>query len=431
MFKFLITKKGSASLLRLLVVCHLFFIDSVINTTAQNTSRPRTYVSSRDSLLTNNLGQESLRIGDCEQAIIYYKKLAAAIDTTSEEHLENANVLNYLGTAHFCNNDSEMALKYFLQALSLRLKTTDSMAIANSYSNVGLAHSSMNDHSKALTFHNKSLELFSLKFSKHGIANELNNIGEIHYYLGNTDLAEDFFYRSIQLANELNSADIMLDNKFDLARNFAAKKEFEKAFNESQYSYLLLDSLSKRDALVYARALSNYETAEKDLENKFLETQNKLDQEKTKSLEYRDYIIMSSLLFFVILMLIVFLGYRKRKSQETTVMLKELELLRAQTIIHNRADEFEEPEKLAIHKQVIDNYSEGKLNPSDWKTLEIIYINPTITNNELALAVHLSESGLRSSIKKMYRLFHIDKPSSNKRLSLVIKITTIINEQNS
>lgn len=61
-----------------------------------------------------------------------------------------------------------------------------------------------------------------------------------------------------------------------------------------------------------------------------------------------------------------------------------------------------------------------KLNKTQIAILTIIYNYPTIGNDELAEQIHISKEGLRSSLRKLYDLFNIDKKHKNKRLALVI-----------
>jgi hypothetical protein len=128
-----------------------------------------------------------------------------------------------------------------------------------------------------------------------------------------------------------------------------------------------------------------------------------------------------ALLFLVFLF---FFGIRvKRIKKEQLVLLKEIENLK-KTHIDNPTRKLTSTKNIDLDRNKIETEVTNKLNESDWKIINQIMENPTISNNELANQVSLSVEGTRSSLKKMYRAFEI--PSSrNMRLTLVIKLVQI------
>ena len=88
-------------------------------------------------------------------------------------------------------------------------------------------------------------------------------------------------------------------------------------------------------------------------------------------------------------------------------------------------------ERLALKREKIESSISTKLNDSDWKILSQLLENPAITNREIAELVSLSFEGVRSSLKKMYRVFDIQKSGENQKISLIIKATRISNEASS
>ncbi|MDG1477221.1 MAG: winged helix-turn-helix domain-containing protein, partial [Vicingaceae bacterium] len=65
-----------------------------------------------------------------------------------------------------------------------------------------------------------------------------------------------------------------------------------------------------------------------------------------------------------------------------------------------------------------------RLNESDWKILNVIYRDPLILNKSIADKVNLSLEGTSSSLRKMYRLFHLTD-SKNKKLALIMEAARI------
>ncbi len=76
---------------------------------------------------------------------------------------------------------------------------------------------------------------------------------------------------------------------------------------------------------------------------------------------------------------------------------------------------------ISLNKTSIEKKVNAMLNQSDWKVIDQIVANPSISNKELAEKISLSVEGTRSSLKKLYRNFEIPY-SRNMKLALVIKL---------
>jgi DNA-binding CsgD family transcriptional regulator len=58
------------------------------------------------------------------------------------------------------------------------------------------------------------------------------------------------------------------------------------------------------------------------------------------------------------------------------------------------------------------------LNDTDWKVLNILIENPTITNFEIAEQTHMSIDGIGSSLRRMYQYFDV-KETKYKKIALL------------
>lgn len=376
------------------------------------------------------LGHKHLLIKDCDKAIELFNKIVKNLDRWPEESLrEKGVVYNSLGSSYLCKDDFEKALTCFKQSLSIREQRTDSIGIANSYSNIGLVYSKSNDLNNALIHYQKALNLFRSISYDVGIANELNNIGKIFYLYEKYDTAQTCFLNSIDLSYKLNDSILLLDNHRDLANNYFAQKQYDKANEQFQKTILITDDLAKKNAINLAEAQTDYEIENQRLKTNLLTKENEFKQKALEAQRNKQFGLIITLFLLLIccgLLAINYVNYKRRKQTETTGLLNELKLLKTKAIVENSVNDEGLLTNLKSHKDIINGSVNNKLNETDWNILEIIYGNPTITNKEIADRVHLTNSGLRSSFKKMYLLFNIDDRSGNKRLSLVIKITRII-----
>ena len=87
----------------------------------------------------------------------------------------------------------------------------------------------------------------------------------------------------------------------------------------------------------------------------------------------------------------------------------------------------EVPLKGHLDRTKIDAAVNRVLNDSDWNVLSLLCKNPTINNREISEQISLSFEGVRSSLKKMYRIFNIQNSSENQRIALVIQAIRISN----
>ena len=74
-----------------------------------------------------------------------------------------------------------------------------------------------------------------------------------------------------------------------------------------------------------------------------------------------------------------------------------------------------------LNREKIEAEINGVLNDSDWSVLTLLCEKPTINNREISELVSLSFDGVRSSLRKMYRIFNIQNTNENQRMALVIK----------
>jgi hypothetical protein len=151
---------------------------------------------------------------------------------------------------------------------------------------------------------------------------------------------------------------------------------------------------------------------------------HEFEKEYTANKQSFSFIILIGFSFLLITIGLVFVMFRlKLIKNEQTKLLNDLKSQK-NSGFGNSTQNINFTENSTLNKHQIEKQLAIKLNDSDWKIINTIMNNSTISNKELANQVALSLEGTRSSLKKMYRIFNI--PSSrNMRLTLVIKIVQI------
>ena len=130
---------------------------------------------------------------------------------------------------------------------------------------------------------------------------------------------------------------------------------------------------------------------------------------------------MSQIIFGLILRI------RSIKIQtEKDFLQKEIQVLKSTAIIHMAL--YNDTSIIGqLDRKKIDTATYSLLNDSDWRILTFLCKNPTINNREISEQISLSFEGVRSSLKKMYRIFKIHHSIENQRIALVIEATRISN----
>lgn len=78
-----------------------------------------------------------------------------------------------------------------------------------------------------------------------------------------------------------------------------------------------------------------------------------------------------------------------------------------------------------FNKVKIQEYTSGSINETDWKLLHELALNANASNKYLAEQISISHEGVRSSLKKMYRLFKIEDDVVNKKMALILKVSAL------
>ena len=411
--------------------------------------------------------------GDYYKAIIYHNK-SLKIREEIKDQQGIASSYNNIGSIYADQNDYSKAIEYYSNSLKIKKKINDKYGIANSYSNIGLIYDNLGNYTKAIKHYNTSLKIHKAINHKQGIAIALGNLGTTYLYQKNYNTAIDYFNRALAIQEEVEDKRGLANSMMNLGKIHSilgdslsntnatlSKSMYAKALDFSSRALIVAKQVGAvneiRDASMnlyisykhignYNQSLKMYElyTNTKDSIGN-IETQRhvirqefKYQYEKQVALSKADFIKQQKLdrlsrqneryviigTFSLILILFgVYLRIRFiRKQAEKEILLQEIKFLKTETVIKRVVNS---NELMQLDKSKIDMNIEGSLNPSDWKILNVLYSNPVISNKEIAAQVSLSIDGVRSSLRKMYRLFDIQKSNENQRIALVIKATKI------
>lgn len=371
--------------------------------------------------LLNNIGLVYKQQGDFTKALEYYSRsLENAREINDKAGI--ALVLNNIGSVHEDQGDDETAIDYYIQGLKIREQIGDQSGLVSSYINISSIYHDLKDYSKALEYQTHGLNLAEKIGYKRGIAFSLRSMGATYLHWGKvpesvtSSLQALSISQELGLVEEIKSSAETLHMAYDQMGNHAQSLKMYKLYIHMRDS---IQNIDTQKEVIRQEFKYNYEkqaladsiafARQRELDTFALETK----QEKER---YALVILFTSLLIFVI----VFFRIRFIKNlAEREKLLQEIRLLKVKTSV-NLASLISTDEQPQLDKKKIESTINTSLNQSDWDILNALYNNPAIGNKEIAETVFLSVEGVRSSLKKMYRFFNIEK-SANQRVLLVIE----------
>ncbi|MBA3706483.1 MAG: tetratricopeptide repeat protein, partial [Bacteroidetes bacterium] len=168
-----------------------------------------------------------------------------------------SNSINNLGWGFYSQGDFKLALDCYSQALKLREKTGDKIAIGNSYNNIGLAYWGLGNTEKALENHLKSLKIMEEIGYKKAIGTSYNNIGLIYFDRRNYDQALKNYFKALETRNDKPFISTCYNNigaAYEQQGNSAATKaiandKYEKALVNHFKSLKIKEEIGEKEGI--------------------------------------------------------------------------------------------------------------------------------------------------------------------------------------
>lgn len=320
----------------------------------------------------NLFGIIETRKGQYKKALEHYLK-SAELNMQNKDSAGVAAIYQNIGGINYHLQQFDKAKEYILKSLKIKELMKDSGSMPASLNSLSLIYSAKKEHSKALKFQLNTLPIVL----RHGDLDELatitNNIGVQYYYLEKMDSARQYYidalniYKRIgdkqELAAQyinLGGIEVKLKNGKNAAAYFDSSKtiaqeiksdhllsvaykglsdsyrllsQYEKAIEFLELNHALLDSVTGEKVKVQSLELQEkFESEQKDKEIAILEKKeanSKATAERRKSI-----IILSTSIFTVGILILIFLFQRKRIKTKQNKIELEQKVLRSQMNPH-------------------------------------------------------------------------------------------------
>ena len=257
-----------------------------------------------------------------DKALEYFNK-AYDLGKTLDMGIQNANVLNNIGSVIYQTSNLELAKVkkakgYILNAIEILKSNNEEEDIASKYTNVATMYCDIHDYDSALYYLNLSKQIIDQKKLPDDLIIYYSVNGRICADKKEIDSAIKYYNLSLIEAKKLNNLEWQFENYLSLSDAYEAKGDYKNAYSYFGKYYYLKDSLVSQENVAIAA----------DLQNKFEREKKEILIEKLKANEARNkivnyaLIIGSALIFLLLLM--IFSRYRIKKKSETLLQKQNI-----------------------------------------------------------------------------------------------------------
>jgi signal transduction histidine kinase/tetratricopeptide (TPR) repeat protein len=184
--------------------------------------------------------------GDVSNALRYAIN-AASIKETISDQPGLAAVYSTIGTLYSKSGDGERALDFHTRALKYYERVNDLRGLSNVKNNIGLLYMNSGSFENALRFFNQSIALKEELNDKPGLANSFVNIGIVYRNSGVASKAEDYFRRAVRLFEELADNYGVAFSYTKLASLAMARKRYNDVLADAGIALPLARGANARD----------------------------------------------------------------------------------------------------------------------------------------------------------------------------------------
>ena len=317
--------------------------------------------------LLNNIASIYKEQNDLHRALDYYQRSLPMLQSENKQQ-SISGVYNSIGSVLEKQGNKKLAKQYYLKSLDIAKGIQDKKGLSNCYSS--LAGLYMNDNlDSSLIYHNKSLALRRTINFKDGIAISTINIAQIEFKRNKIAKAKLYALESLQISKEIGyprnikKAAKLLSEIYEQENNSGAALEMIKLHIQMKDS---LDAIQNQKAIVERQAEYEYDIKKKqiDLEHNL---EIALKDEKIKSNEAFNYLLITLLSFIFILLIVIIGRFRQINGLKSRLVIKNIEneklVVNLESLVEKRTLNLKESlevieDKEKNYKDLLDKSSE-------------------------------------------------------------------------
>ncbi|MBN2662198.1 MAG: tetratricopeptide repeat protein [Bacteroidales bacterium] len=384
----------------------------------------------------NNIATSYYYIGNYTEALNIYLK-ALKIHQKTENQKGIVYTYNNIAVIHLIQENYQKTLEYYTEAYHKLKKLNDDFQIPAILNNIGAVFLQTKQYDSALFYYNMAYDLGIQVNNKSEIARITSNLSILYKNLEKYNIAIDFILQSINYYTQLDNktglsicyatySEILLlqgdINKaiknallaLDYAEQSNSFQEKTQALNQLaemyaqiglfEKAYVFLNNYTKLNDSLYdiekLKVIENmtmvYETEKNEQKIELLETNEKLKDLQLKKRKIINFILLSALAVFIILVVILLKTNSKLNTAYKGIVEKTEEIIQQEEqIAKNSIDKT--VETLSEKEIFIYNELEKQINENK------IFTTETLTLDELSKIINTNRNILSKIINQKYQ----------------------------
>jgi len=286
--------------------------------------------------------------GDLKKAQYYFKTSEQKARLFSDSTILHI-AIHERGNIYAMMNNTDSALFYQLEAYEIRKRLKNKYYLLVSFNDIAGSYYRIGNNALAAAYFEKSLELTKNEFYDPNLLFTLyGNLGSVYHSLGNFSKAESYYTESLEIAKTNNVKYQLRDAHYHLAYFYFGTKKFELSAEYALSAYAYNDSVYTEE---------NSKTIE-ELSTKY-ETEKKEQQIVIQKLEIRKknlqttYLLISSSIFLVLLLLTIF-AYRQKNKAHRLIKFQNMEIMEKNEELRQQKEEIEaQRDEISYQNQIV------------------------------------------------------------------------------
>jgi signal transduction histidine kinase/CheY-like chemotaxis protein len=281
--------------------------------------------------ILNNLGIVYQLSNQPDQSLICLKKSLQLFEETDNKSC-TSSTQNNLGITYNLLGNYEEALSWFNKAINTKKELKDTINLANTYESIGQVHEKIDNLNKAIEFYNESLRLQKLLKNEKGIADDYTSLARTFIKTKNYSQAYDYLKKSENIAVRVENYTAIKENKKLLSEYYLAiGNPYQSREMMQQYAQVVEKIFNKQVSDRMAEMTVQYETEQKDYQNKLLQANLEIEKYKLqRSNDIQNFFITLSILVIGLLAYLLLslrrLGKKNKLIEEINDRLTNLNL---------------------------------------------------------------------------------------------------------
>jgi CHAT domain-containing protein/Tfp pilus assembly protein PilF len=196
------------------------------------------------------IGECHWRIGDFDSARAYLDR-ALLIKRNLGNRLQEAKTLNVLGLLEWELGNYDQATGDFEQASAIGRDLGNKKLEGATLNNLSLVYDELGDYQTSLQQYQQVLQIYSVIDFPRGTGDTLNNIGRVHLLLGDYRKALGYFEQSLEISQQLESKPSMSVDLGNIALCYLGLGQIDAALEKFESAIELAEETGMRYDLAY------------------------------------------------------------------------------------------------------------------------------------------------------------------------------------